>query len=99
MAGERTRPERGNPACAGNRPKPIVTGAALALAVAGLLAAVAQAAEPEPLDEEFLEYLAEFAQADADWTWFASDDDEDVAAEKQKPAARPAPQSAQKVKP
>jgi hypothetical protein len=71
----------------------------LALAVAGLLASVAYAAEPEPLDEDFLEYLAEFAAADADWTWFASDDDDDVAAEKAKPAAKPAPKSAEKVKP
>lgn len=71
----------------------------MAFAVAGLLAPVAHAAEPEPLDEEFLEYLAEFADADADWTWFAADEDEDDAAEKAKQAAKPAPQSAAKVKP
>lgn len=73
----------------------------MAFAVAGLLASVAHAAEPEPLDEEFLEYLAEFADADADWTWFAADEDEDEddAAEKAKQAAKPAPQSAAKVKP
>lgn len=71
----------------------------MAVAVAGLLVSVAYATEPEPLDEDFLEYLAEFAEADADWTWFASDDDEDVAAEKEKQAAKPAQQSAEKVKP
>jgi hypothetical protein len=99
MARERTRPKRGNPACAGNRPQPVVTRAAFAVALAALLASVAYATEPEPLDEDFLEYLAEFAAADADWTWFASDAD-DVAAEKEKPAAKPAPQqSAEKVKP
>jgi hypothetical protein len=100
MARERTRPERGNPACAGNRPKPVVTSAAFAVALAGLLASVAYAADPEPLDEDFLEYLAEFATADADWTWFASDADDEDVAEKEKPAAKPAPQqSAEKVKP
>jgi hypothetical protein len=70
----------------------------LAVAVAGLLASVAFAAEPEPLDEAFLDYLAEFAAADADWTWFASDDDQDLAA-KEKQAAKPAQRSAEKVKP
>ena len=68
------------------------------MAVAGLLASVSFAAESEPLDEEFIEYLAEFAASDADWTWFASDDDEDADAKEQQ-AAKPAQQSAEKVKP
>lgn len=63
-----------------------------------LLAPVAYAAEPEPLDEEFLEYLAEFADTDADWTWFAADDEDD-AAKKEQQAAKPAQQNMEKVKP
>lgn len=45
----------------------------------GLLAGVADAAEPEPLDEEFLEYLAEFEDTADDWIWFASDDEKEDA--------------------
>jgi hypothetical protein len=45
----------------------------------GLLACVADAAEPEPLDEEFLEYLAEFEDNTDNWTWFASDDEKEAA--------------------
>jgi hypothetical protein len=61
-----------------------------------LLATAVRAAESEQLDEEFLEYLAEFANAEDDWTWFASDDDEEKAA---KPAAKPVEKPAEKVKP
>lgn len=55
-----------------------------------------RAAESEQLDGEFLEYLAEFANAEDDWTWFASDDDAEKAA---KPAAKPVQKPAEKVKP
>ena len=34
----------------------------------------AAAAEPPPVDEEFLEYLAEFEGQSDNWTWFADDD-------------------------
>lgn len=47
------------------------------MVIAGLLACVAQAAEPEPLDEDFLEYLAELEDEGDNWTWFVSDDVKD----------------------
>jgi hypothetical protein len=34
------------------------------------LPALAHAAEPEVLDEDFLEYLAEFDDEEDDWSWF-----------------------------
>ena len=72
--------------------------AALALAIAGLLAGAATAAEPEPLDEDFLEYLAEFANDADDWTWFASDTDEDDE-EAPQAASKSQQQAAKQVKP
>jgi hypothetical protein len=38
-----------------------------------LLARSAGAAEPEPLDEEFLEYLSQLESDDDDWTLFEAD--------------------------
>lgn len=55
------------------------------MSLARLMASAAVAAEPEQLDEEFLEYLAEFANEEDDWTWFASD--EEAPAAKAQPAA------------
>jgi hypothetical protein len=42
------------------------------LALIALVAspALAHAAEPEVLDEDFLEYLAEFDDEEDDWSWF-----------------------------
>ena len=70
---------------------------ALAIGTA-LLAGTARAAEPAPLDEEFLEYLAQLEGDEDDWTWFEADEPPPAAA---KPAARPAPasQPADKVPP
>jgi len=62
----------------------IVTIAALAL-----LPGLAAAAEPPPLDEEFLDYLAEFEGQSDNWTWFA-DDDKTPAKENKAPPAKPA---------
>jgi hypothetical protein len=33
-----------------------------------------QAAEPEVLDEAFLDYLAEFDEEEDDWSWFDAED-------------------------
>ena len=80
-----------------------MTRAALAIAVAGLCAGAALAVEPEPLDEEFLEYLAEFEDSSDNWTWFADDDKQDAAAAKAasmaKTAAKSAAKSEEKVDP
>ena len=35
---------------------------------------LAAAAEPEVLDEDFLEYLAEFDNEEDDWSWFDAED-------------------------
>lgn len=53
-----------------------------------LVPALALGAEPEPLDEEFLEFLAEFDEDD-DWAWFTQDARDEAAAKKT--AAKPAP--------
>ena len=45
----------------------------LLVAGAGLLAVPARAAEPEPLDEEFLEYLAQLEGDEDDWTLFEAE--------------------------
>ena len=44
-----------------------------AVTLAALLPALANGAEPPPLDEDFLEYLAEFEGQTDNWTWFADD--------------------------
>lgn len=69
----------------------------LGAAVAVLLPALALSAEAEALDEEFLEYLAEFEEDD-DWNWFAQDDEDKKTAAKPAPAKKPDP-SPEKVKP
>src|SRR5262245_34821589 len=50
-------------------------GPATALLALTALPLVAAATDSEQLDEEFLEYLAEFDGKD-DWTWFNADDDD-----------------------
>jgi hypothetical protein len=60
---------------------------AAALAIA-MLPAWLKAAEPEALDEEFLEYLAEFEDEDDIWAWLAQENDEKKA--KPEPAVKPA---------
>ena len=55
---------------------------ALSAIVVPILAA---AAEPEVLDEDFLEYLAEFDNEEDDWSWF---DAEDKAAQLKKAASQ-----------
>ena len=61
---------------------------ALALLV---IPALAVSAEPEPLDEAFLDYLAELEDEDDDWTWFAQDDDDEDAAKKPVPETKVKP--------
>ena len=53
----------------------------LLLGAASVLTHPAQAAEPEPLDEDFLDYLSQLEGEDDDWTLFDS--------EEAKPAATP----------
>lgn len=63
-----------------------LTEVQIAAAIAlGAVPALAQTAEPEVLDEAFLEYLAEFDDEKDDWSWF---DRDDKATDTQK-AARP----------
>jgi len=66
-----------------------------ALFALGMLPMGASAAEPEALDEEFLEYLAELDDDEDDWIWF--DDDENPVT---KPTtARPATPRTEKQEP
>ena len=53
--------------------------------IAIVMPILAAAAEPEVLDEDFLEYLAEFDNEEDDWSWF---DVEDKAAELKKAASQ-----------
>ncbi len=46
----------------------------LALLAQTLLASTALAADPPPLDDDFLDYLSEFEGKSDDWTWFADDE-------------------------
>ncbi len=62
-------------------------GLPLLAAGVGLMAGAAQAAEPEPLDEEFLEYLAQLEGDEDDWTLFEAD--ETKPAPVQPPASKP----------
>lgn len=69
-----------------------------------LLACVAHAADPRPLDEEFLEYLAQLEGGETNWTWFVSDaktrQSRDPPPRKPPPDAEKAPENdAEKVKP
>jgi hypothetical protein len=61
----------------------------LILGAASLMTCEAQASEPEPLDEEFLDYLSQLEGEDDDWTLFDGKD--------AKPA--PAPPAAAKPTP
>jgi hypothetical protein len=65
---------------------PAFSARSAAALVIALLPAWLKAAEPEALDEEFLEYLAEFEDEDDIWAWLAQDDDEKAA--KPVPAVR-----------
>lgn len=42
--------------------------------------------ETESLDEDFLNYLAEFEDSDDDWSWFSDEVDDEDAAAKEKAA-------------
>lgn len=64
---------------------------------AGLAARSANAAEPEPLDEEFLEYLSQLEGEQEDWTLFEGDADK--AAPAKPVAAKPAPSKPLPAKP
>lgn len=66
--------------------------------VLGLLPAIGSAAEPAPLDEDFLEYLAELDTAADNWTWFAAQDDAD-GKDASESAAQPPAKRQEKVKP
>jgi hypothetical protein len=63
--------------------------AVLAVATAGALIREARADEPEPLDEEFLDYLMQLEGDEEDWTLFDSQEAEPPAAKSA--TARPAP--------
>jgi hypothetical protein len=71
-----------------HRPEQLVRLSALGLL---LIPALAVSAEPEPLDEAFLDYLAELEDEDDDWTWFAQDDDDEDAAKKPVPETKVKP--------
>ena len=65
----------------------------LLAAGAGLAALTAQAAEPEPLDEEFLDYLSQLEGDEDDWTLFDSEEAKpqaDAKPQPPKPASTPA---------
>lgn len=68
----------------------------LAMGAAGLLTRPAQAAEPEPLDEEFLEYLSQLEGEQDDWTLFEAEDDKPAPAKPAAPPAAPSKQAATK---
>ena len=53
-----------------------------------LLPGITECAEPPPLDEEFLDYLAEFEGQSDNWTWFADDDKTPAKEDKTPPAKR-----------
>jgi hypothetical protein len=44
------------------------------LVALGTMPAFVRAADAEVLDEDFLDYLAEFEDEDDDWSWFDGDD-------------------------
>lgn len=46
----------------------------LTLAALALLPALAESAEPMPLEEDFLEYLSQFESESDNWTWFADEE-------------------------
>jgi hypothetical protein len=59
------------------------------MAAAGALISEARADEPEPLDEEFLDYLLQLEGDEEDWTLFDSQEVE--AAPVKSTASKPAP--------
>jgi len=68
----------------------------LSLAALALLPAVANGAEPPPLDEEFLDYLSEYEGQADNWTWFADDEAaKDAAKHKEDKPATPAKPAAE----
>jgi hypothetical protein len=64
-------------------------GPLLMLGAASLATSAAQAGEPQPLDEEFLDYLSQLEGDDDDWTLF--DGEEAKPAPAPPAAAKPAP--------
>jgi hypothetical protein len=82
MARQRSAGAAGISSAGERRRCQLLTGAVLAL---GVLPIVARAAEQEALDEDFLEYLAEFDDKDDDWSWFDADDDDTPVKPQNKP--------------
>ncbi len=74
-----------------------LSGTAVAL---GALPALVAASEAEPLDEAFLEYLAEFAAQEDDWAWFnVADERTEAAPVKETQPAKPVAAPQEKVNP
>jgi hypothetical protein len=74
-------------------------GPLLGIAAAGALLNDARAEEPEPLDEEFLDYLLQLEGDEEDWTLFDSQDSESATTTSaaSKPATAPPPTTKQPV--
>ena len=73
-----------------------MTSAAWTIALV-LLPGIAASAEPVPLDEEFLEYLANVEDQADDWTWFDADEDSTEKSERSEQHQPPSPQKATEV--
>ncbi len=79
---------------------PKLTDVQIAAAVAlGALPVLARAAEPDALEEGFLEYLAEFDDEQADWNWFDRDDKATAVKKSEKKESERGTNPAQKEKP
>ena len=94
MAGERSAGAAGIVGANDRRRRDFLTGTALSL---GLLPILVNA-DDEALEEDFLEYLAEFDDEDDDWSWFDSADNKSVKQPPGKPTGTK-PTVAEKPKP
>ena len=77
-----------------------LTGVQIAAAVAlGALPALTRAAEPDVLEEDFLEYLTEFDDEKDDWSWFDRGDKATITRDTGKKEPERSAIKAQKEKP
>ncbi len=77
-----------------------LTGVQIAAAAAlGALPVLTRAAEPDVLEEAFLEYLTEFDDEKDDWSWFDRDDKATTAKDTGKKEPERSAIEAQKEKP